>query len=223
MPNPIKKRKGIIFDMDNTLLQSRIDFPGMKTAVFQLLVQHQLIHPDFDYTRHSASQLIELGRNSGRITNEIEASIWDTIVAYETEGMIGASLEEGAKEVLDALRHRYTLVILTNNARSAALQALQETGIIPFFDLIAGREQMTELKPSPSGIHYILKQYQNIPAEEWIMVGDSWIDGRAAKDGGVEFIAYQSEPEEMESRGVTPLAYVGRLEELLSRGILDFR
>ncbi|EST52948.1 phosphatase [Brevibacillus panacihumi W25] len=215
MPNMIKKRKAIIFDMDNTLLQSRIDFPGMKTAVFQLLVKHQMIHPDLDYTKHSASQLIDLGRNSGRITEEIEASIWDTIVAYETEGMIGAALEEGAKDVLDALRHHYTLTILTNNARSAALQALKDTGIIPFFDLIAGREQMTELKPSPSGIHYILDKYPNIQAEEWIMVGDSWIDGKAAQDGGIGFIAYQSEPEEMKSHGVTPLAYVQRLEELL--------
>lgn len=211
----LSDKKGIIFDMDNTLLQSRIDFPGMKKAVFDLLVQHQLIDSALDYTKHSASQLIDFGRHSGRITDEIEAAIWDTIVAYETEGMHGASLEDGAAEVLNVLKSRYTLVILTNNARSAALQALEETGIIDAFDQIAGREQMTMLKPSPSGIHFILEHYPNIPAVQWIMIGDSWIDGKAAQDGGVSFLAYQSDPADMAAHGVTPVAIIKHLRELL--------
>lgn len=220
MCNGSSKLKGIIFDMDNTLLQSRINFPGMKKAVFDLLVQHQLMDPKLDYTKHSASQLIELGRNSGSITDEIESSVWDTIVAFETEGMLGAALEEGAEEVLDALKQHYTLVILTNNARSAAVKALEETSIIYSFDQIAGREQMAMLKPSPSGIHFILAQYPDISAEQWVMVGDSWIDGKAAQEGGVSFIAYQGDQQEMEEQGVTPVAYIGHLRELLSPGIL---
>lgn len=220
MHDILSKKKGIIFDMDNTLLQSRINFPGMKKAVFDLLVQHQLMDPELDYTKHSASQLIDFGRHSGRITHEIEASVWDTIVAYETEGMHGAALEDGAAEVLNALKSHYTLVILTNNARSAAIKALDETAIIHSFDRIAGREQMTMLKPSPSGIHFILEQYPDISAEQWVMVGDSWIDGKAAQDGGVSFIAYQGDQQEMEGHGITPVAYIGHLHELLSPGIL---
>lgn len=220
MSNGISKQQGIIFDMDNTLLQSRINFADMKEAVFRLLVRHQLCDPELDYRKHTASQLIELGRKSGRITDEIEALVWNAVVAFETEGMQGAVLEEHAEEVLDSLKHHFHLVILTNNALSAALEALKETGIAHYFDLIAGREQMTMLKPSPSGIHFILEQYPDIPAEQWTMVGDSWIDGKAAQEGSVRFIAYQGKPLEMERHEVVPTAYINNLRELLSESIL---
>jgi phosphoglycolate phosphatase len=32
------KYKGVIFDMDNTLLRSKIDFPGMKLEIHRFLV-----------------------------------------------------------------------------------------------------------------------------------------------------------------------------------------
>lgn len=210
------KKKGIIFDMDNTLLQSSIDFAEMKKAIFQLLVQSELVDPGFDYAAYTASQLIELGRTSDRFHSEAETAMWDVVVAYESAGMDGATLEEGAAEVLETLQQHYTLVILTNNARIAALKALEETGIIHHFDLIVGREQMDMLKPSPSGIHYILDRYVQIPADRWVMVGDSWIDGKAAQDGGVPFIAYRAKQEDMHFHEVVPAAYIQHLRELLA-------
>ncbi len=196
--------KGIIFDMDNTLLQSRINFPAMKQAIFQQWVDHGICEPTLEWEKHTASQLIEIGRQSERMTSELEQAMWEAVTAIEKEGMHGAVLEKHAVEVLDKLKENYHLYILTNNAYAAAVEALYETGIASYFDEIVAREQMTTLKPSPSGIHYIRNLHPDWPVSAWTMIGDSWIDGRAATDGQVAFIAYQGNQLDMEPPEVTP-------------------
>lgn len=206
---------GVIFDMDNTLLQSRINFSEMKKAIFRLWTEHGLIEPTFDWQSHTASQLIEIGRTSGRLTSRLEQEMWAAVTEIEKAGMHEAVLENHVQEVLAALKERHHLFILTNNAYAAAREALQHTGIAGCFEEIVAREQMTTLKPHPSGIHYIRRQYPELPATAWTMVGDSWIDGKAAQDGEVAFIAYQSNPQEMERHDVAPRAYIADLRELL--------
>ncbi|MDR7319018.1 HAD-IA family hydrolase [Brevibacillus nitrificans] len=208
--------KGIIFDMDNTLLKSNINFAEMKRAIYQLLLEHGCCGPELDLQNHTASQLIEIGRQSSLMTQELEEEMWAAVTAVEKDGMHGAVLEEQAREVLDELRDRYQLYILTNNAYAAAQEALEETGISDYFTEIVAREQMTQLKPSPSGVHYILRQQPQWPLGAWAMIGDSWIDGKAAQDAGIRFLSYQGKPGEMEQRGVNPVATVKSLRELLN-------
>lgn len=211
----IRKIKGIIFDMDNTLLRSRIDFYAMKRAVFDLLVAHKFYDENFDYRNHTTSQLIEEVRRSQDMTREFEKLIWDTVAQIEKKGMEGADLEPWVPEVLKDLRDRYNLVVFTNNAQVAAETALNDTGITQYFDRIVGREQVEALKPNPAGIHYILSQYRDIPADCWLSIGDSWIDGKASQDGGVHFITYRGDISEMHQRDVYPLTSIKDMRELL--------
>ncbi|WP_047150702.1 HAD family hydrolase [Aneurinibacillus tyrosinisolvens] len=207
--------KGIIFDMDNTLLQSKINFPAMKEAVFQFLLGHGFFEPGYDWKRYTASQLIEKARMSTRMENTIEEEIWRTVARFEEEGMHGASLEPGMADLLAVLHERCCLVVLTNNAHPAAETALRETGIAKYFDYIAGREQVQALKPSSLGVQHILGRYPHIRVTEWLFVGDSWIDGKAAQDGNVRFAAYGGNREEMEGHGVLPAVYLAEARELL--------
>ncbi len=214
------RNRGIIFDMDNTLLRSRIDFAGMKQAVFELLRAYRLCDPALEWQRYTASQLIEMGRQSGHCTQQMEDQVWAVVTAFEKEGMHEADLETGVTDVLAQLHEHFQLVILTNNAFAAATEALVRTGIIGFFDSIVAREQMTALKPSPSGITYILEKHATIPVADWLMVGDSWIDGKAAQDGSVKFVAYQGSRQEMETHNVSPCAYLTDIRELLAHDFI---
>ncbi|MGG1660512.1 HAD family hydrolase [Brevibacillus sp. NRS-1366] len=209
-------RKAIIFDMDNTLLQSKIDFLAMKRAIFQLWVENGICDPALSWENHTASQLIEIGRRSEKMTAELEAHMWEAVTAIEKAGMHQAVLEANAAEILEQLHQNYYLFILTNNAYAAAQEALKETEIIHYFDEVVAREQMTTLKPSPAGITYILGRYPDLPASAWTMIGDSWIDGKAAQDGRVRFIAYNGNPLDMERQGVAPQAFISDLRELLT-------
>jgi phosphoglycolate phosphatase len=210
------KYQGIIFDMDNTLLQSRIDLLSMKKAVFAMLAAHGFYQIDYQWADFTVSQLIDTARASVKMTKEIEAAIWETVIRYEKEGMHNAALEPGVAELLLELDGRCLLTVLTNNALTAAMLALQKTEIAGYFDLIVGREMLNALKPSPAGVYYILNKFPRTSPAQWLFVGDSWIDGKAAQGGQVDFLAYQGNEAEMARREVYPLANLTDIRHLLN-------
>lgn len=217
----MEKIKGIIFDMDNTLLHSSINFAAMKQAVFSFLVAEGIFteqffaeHEQFSLEQHTTSTLIEEAVLTGRMTDSVLAELWGIVTHYEVRGMQGAQLEIGVIELLEQLTGAYRLVIVTNNSEKAAQAALEENGIIDYFDAVIGRESMSAMKPASAGFQAVVERYDNILPKEWIAVGDSWIDGKAATGAGIAFIAYQGELHKMHSRGVFPVAHIQDIRQL---------
>ncbi|QKS46537.1 HAD family hydrolase [Paenibacillus cellulosilyticus] len=205
--------KGIIFDMDNTLLQSRIDFGAMKRDVYTYLHAEGFLEAILPLTEYTTSMLIEQAKRQGLDASRYEETMRITR-QHEIVGMSDASLEPEAEWLLSELEGEYVLAVVTNNAEEAAREALTRTGIAERFQLIVGREGMTEMKPGPSGYHEVVKR-TGIPAEQWLSIGDSWIDGRGSIDAGIRFVGYQTKDEELASRGVEPIARLTRLSQLL--------
>lgn len=210
-----KRYDAVMFDMDNTLLRSKIDFRAMKTSVFELLVEAGVCAGHFPVHEHTIATLLNAVRQKERFTAKVERRVWETVATGELAGMEGALLEEGVTDMLAEVRGRFALAVLTNNAREAAVAALERTGIAIYFDYIAGREQVEALKPSPSGVRHVMARYPDIPAERWLYVGDSWIDGRAAADGGIAFLACNASGPDLERRGVRPIGQIRAMSELV--------
>jgi phosphoglycolate phosphatase len=206
--------KAIIFDMDNTLLQSNIDFAAMKYGIFKYLLQNNVVKSDFPLQEHTSSTMIEYAKKSG-ITEEMYEAIMKIAETHELRGMEGAGLEPGVRELLESIYQKYVLVVITNNSYRAAIKALELTSIIGYFDLIIGREQMSSLKPSPSGFNYVKDEFKSIYPNEWISVGDSWIDGKASVEAGIPFVSYKTSNEVMISRGVVPAGQINNISEML--------
>jgi phosphoglycolate phosphatase len=70
------------------------------------------------------------------------------------------------------------------------------------------------MKPGPSGYQEVVKR-TGIPAEQWLSIGDSWIDGRGSIDAGIRFVGYRTRDEELAARDVEPIARLTRLSQLL--------
>jgi len=209
--------KALIFDMDNTLLQSNINFSEMKKDLFTYLNEEGLLASYLELSEHTCATLIELAKTKG-MTSSQEEVVWAICERHEVVGMQDAGLEEGAHELLQALATRFTLTILTNNAQEAAEKALKTTGISKYFDMVVGREKVKELKPSSKGVQYILGCYPQIPPEKWIFIGDAWIDGKAAQGAEVLFISYKGNVQELNERKIP---FISNIENLLDiKGIL---
>lgn len=210
------KTKGIIFDMDNTLLQSSIDFPKMKRQVVELLTANDIINQEVRLQEHTVATLMELAKGHKKFTESLQTEVWQMIAELEYEGMKHAALEPNALEIVQYLsRMNVILTVATNNAKKAAEAALSRTGIAHYFHEIVGREQMTELKPSSSGLLRIMNSYQQLKNDEWVMIGDSWIDAQAALGCKVPFIAYKGNILELQRRGIPFISQIDDLNELL--------
>lgn len=202
--------KGIIFDMDNTLLSSKINFKFMRRDLIEHLVKHKVGSYEMYEGAQTAAEVLEKGRKLLQEEGHdprLEGELFQIVLAYEREGMKGALLEEGAENLITRLQERgAVLAVVTNNSYEPACFALKERGIFQFFHMVVGREQMEALKPSPSGLLYVMSRYPKI--KEWVMVGDSWIDGEAARRAGIGFVAYQGSARELQEKGLRPLAQV---------------
>lgn len=207
--------QGIIFDMDNTLLSSRIDFTAMKRETYEYLIQHNIIHKELDLSVHTTSTLIIEAENSGNMTTDQKQQLWEIPTKLEVIGMQGAKLEPGVPQLLEQLKNTYKLTIYTNNSVEAARSALSEHQISHYFDHVVGREMVESMKPAPDGFNYILNQYDDLQAEHWISVGDSWIDGKGSILAGIKFIAYRGDIQQMNDMGVNPYAEINDIRDII--------
>jgi phosphoglycolate phosphatase len=207
--------KGIIFDMDNTLLRSTIDFDALKRDVYQFLTSHEVLPVGFHLDEHTSSTIIEAAQKSNLLTDELTNQMWRIAEKHEVSGMHDADLEPGVKGVLTHLYGDYCLVVVTNNSIGAAEVALRANGVYEYFDLVIGREMMEALKPSPSGFLVALNTFKHISPSEWISVGDAWIDGKASAEAGIRFVSYQGDAKKMRANGVFPFSEIADIKELL--------
>jgi phosphoglycolate phosphatase len=208
--------KAILFDMDNTILQSNIDFHKMCEGVFQLFCEHGILTASYPIKHQTASQIIEDGRTHPKFI-DIEYTMWKLIEEVEAEGMEQVTLEPNAGELLAELKLRcIKLFVLTNNASRAAEKALKSLEVLGLFEEVVCREHMSELKPSASGILYVLNKYPSIPKREWLLVGDSWIDGMAATRAEIPFLSYKGDISMLRAQGVKCIGKIEQLNEILS-------
>ena len=95
---------------------------------------------------------------------------------------------------------RGALVIARRDLRSA-------------FDLVLTRDEVP-MKPDPAGIVKAMTTF-GAAAGRTVMVGDSWLDGKAAHSASVPFIGFRPRPGILDERGVAYWAIVEQLGELL--------
>lgn len=205
---------GVMFDMDNTILASRIDYAGMKAAAHRYLAERGVLPAALDLSAHTTGTLIAEAMATGRMREDWIRGVWDVVTDREMAGMRDAKLEPGATELLEALSGTVLLAVVTNNSRAAAEEALGRNGILHRFDCVVAREDMAALKPSPDGFLKVLERYPHIPKEAWIAVGDSWIDGKAASAAGIRFVACRSDLDGLKRKGVSPAAALADLRDL---------
>lgn len=213
-------RPAIVFDLDNTVVHSRIDFAGIRRALGELLLAHRVVDEPVvseGPRRRSIGQLIELAEHhDDRHGTRLALEMWRIVEQYEREGMHLATVEPDAAPTLAELRRRgHALAILTNNSRRAALEALRKFGLLPFLDPVLGREDVPAMKPSPSGLLEIRRRLGE-RGGTIVTVGDSYLDGLAAQGAGCPFIAFRPQPGDLEGHGITPRAVITDLRELIA-------
>lgn len=209
-------RIALVFDMDNTVLGSHIDFPAIRRDLIAMLrTAGATDEPDEPLLRRAIAELVACGAAHDRAHGSaLVPRLWTVIEAHEARGLADAAAVDGAPRVLRTLRDQgYRIAILTNNGRGPALRALQSAGLSAFVETVVARDDVPALKPAGDGVAEAMRRLGSV--DRTYVIGDSWIDGAAAAATGARFISYRRSPEELQVRGVRPWLVIQHLEELL--------
>ncbi|AKQ46098.1 hypothetical protein TH63_11410 [Rufibacter radiotolerans] len=108
---------------------------------------------------------------------------------YETEGARLTTLFEGTEEILSLLRQKdITCAVLSNKGQRAIELALEEFGLLSYFDLIIGDDPKHALrkKPDPMAFHQVIQPRDpQLASSQILMVGDTHADLEFANNAGL--------------------------------------
>ena len=165
-------------------------------------------------TRPERYRVGELIAHCQAVAPALEPGLWAVALEHEERALADATLEPGALEALTGARARgFATAVWTNNARVCTVHVLEQLALAPHFDLVVTRDECRRLKPDADGFRVIRERLPRLV--EAVVVGDSWVDGVAARAAGVPFVAYRADETELARHGVVPRARIAALPELL--------
>jgi HAD superfamily hydrolase (TIGR01509 family) len=162
---PVVERRfdGVIFDMDGTLIESRLDFAAIRRRLGVPPAEDILVHID------------------SLPPAERQAAV-DWLLQHELGAVRQAGLLPGARQTVEAIRKAgLKTALLTRNSREA-MQIVLGHFAPQSFDLAWSRED-GPIKPEPEGILRACRTL-GIRPDRTAVVGDFYYDIVAARDAG---------------------------------------
>ena len=187
--------KAVVFDLDGTLMDSKIDYEKMGNRIRELLVSRGLPEPLED--RRKVYRVISGGAATLREYGLPEASLEATMAEMETimndielEALDAMELKPYARTVVAELHGEgLGLGVATRSHREYTLRGLKRYDMLRFFHQVVARDDVPYPKPDPRHLLYTIKLL-GVDPEDMLFIGDTTTDLQTADAAGVEFVGY---------------------------------
>lgn len=175
--------RALVFDLDGTLIDSKLDLALSIDATLKHMGRASLPHEKiYGYVGNGAAVLVR--RALGDAVTDAEAEEGHRyFLAYYREHMLDNTVTyPGVREALELLS-RHPMAVLTNKPVRFSERILEGLGLSRYFRYVYGGNSFETKKPDPEGINMILRDLAIVPREAMI-VGDSDVDVRTARNAG---------------------------------------
>src|SRR5262249_12493063 len=143
--------RAVLFDLDGTLVETDIDFAGMRRATLEAAARHGAAVEDL--AALDVLRIVATAAARVRAAAPFHAEVETLLQAIELEAGAGAREMPGARQVLAALEERGLGVgIVTRNCAAAAQQSLARAGLA--CELLLTRADVPRVKPDP--VHLLI-------------------------------------------------------------------
>ncbi|MBI3680058.1 MAG: HAD-IA family hydrolase [Acidobacteria bacterium] len=206
----------LIFDLDGTLIDSQMDLAVSVNRAREHLglppLAQELI---FTYVGNGAPVLVRKALGPGAADEEVDRAL-QFFLAYYREHMLDHTvLYPGVREALDIFRsHRIAMAVLTNKPAHLSQAIVDGLGLGSHFFRVYGGNSFAQKKPDPAGVEALLKE-SHASRQRTLMIGDSAIDVRTARNAGVRVagVTYGFQPETLMAE--PPDLVVHHIEDLV--------
>lgn len=176
----------ILFDLDGTLIDSTEAILESFTVAFQAFEKDvpadSLIKAEIGHPLDVMFQTLGVK----------EEKVWDYVHAYKMHyrkiSCAKTVLLPQAREAVELAGKHATLGVVTTKTAKYSVELLEHMGLMHYFDVLVGREDVENPKPHPEPIHKALSKLQSDKTKCW-MIGDTCMDMHAAKAAGIGAIA----------------------------------
>jgi phosphoglycolate phosphatase len=183
--------KLVIFDLDGTLIDSRLDLVHSVNAALRHIGRPDL--PDeviASYVGDGAPILIQRALGGEAVSEAIVRQGLQFFLSYYREHKLDhTTVYDGVKEALSVVQRSSNgvprkLAVLSNKPVGPSRAIVEALGLGPFFMQIYGGNSFATKKPDPEGALRLLEEL-GVRPEEAAIVGDSHVDIETGRNAGL--------------------------------------
>ncbi len=231
----MKSCKHIFFDLDRTLW----DFDAAAEVAFERIYEkyqlkslgipsahdfHEVYHPLNEqlWVLYRANKITKDDLNRTRFVLPLEHyGIHDTTLAdHLSEDYVYWSprivrLVPGTLELLDYLKPKYHLHLITNGFQEVQHTKLSGSGMEPYFETLTVSEEVGVKKPDPEIFYHALAKAHAKPSES-LMIGDEMaVDIDGARAVGMDTVLFNPKNETIEGERTFEVRNLNEIREIL--------
>jgi len=188
----------LIFDLDGTLIDSRLDLANAVNATRRHMGMSPLDNERvYSYVGNGAPVLIKRAMGEQATAAELEEALEFFLEYYREHELDNTVLYPGVRESLDRLRDAgKQMAVLTNKPVRMSTAIVNGLGVGGHFFRVYGGNSFEFKKPHPIGIEALMSE-AGVDRERTLMVGDSSVDVNTARNAGIQCcgVTYGFQPE----------------------------
>ena len=176
----------VIFDLDGTLIDSKLDLAHAVNATRAHLgvgpLEHELI---YSYVGNGAPVLMRRALGPDASDAEVQRALEFFLAYYRDHKLDFTTLYPGVRETLDELwSSEVKMAVLTNKPVNISKAILDGLAVGSYFFQVYGGNSFEQKKPHPMGVDALLTE-SGVERDRAVMIGDSSVDIRTARNASI--------------------------------------
>lgn len=187
---PAQELKLLIFDLDGTLVDSRIDLSNSVNAMLRHYSRPELpAELIASYIGNGAPMLVRRALGDPDDENFVQEALLYFMAYYREHKLDTTYVYPGIEQALEAIRTRGNgnsprMAVLSNKPVGPSRGIVDALGLGRFFFQVYGGNSFHTKKPDPAGVQALLAE-SGARAAETVIIGDSDTDMITARNAGI--------------------------------------
>lgn len=190
-PIPAHNLKLLIFDLDGTLVDSRLDLANSVNAMLRHYGKPELPNDVIaSYIGNGAPMLVRRSLGDPDDESFVQDALLYFMAYYREHKLDTTYVYEGVIESLEAIVNSRNglgdlrMAVLSNKPVVPSRGIVEALGLSKYFFQVYGGNSFHTKKPDPAGVHALLSEAE-ARVEETVIIGDSDVDIITASNAGI--------------------------------------